>query len=730
MISDISLLAAPPSSLGQPISGTQDESRASELAAPLPLTAGVIQPVQDVPAYLLVRQPVADCRAEEPLLITLPRLVRAEVCALCRACHLVLERVQGGSKVQPACVKVIGFFSAFNWPLKTFRPKYDAWAKAKDWLVLVNRAKAGAAWVNREFGLPDVTLDYVAARVAEFKRSDALPSAIRSLHRQWQTGFNHRDLAEAIPGLDWANRNPAILPAGFSVDNLRTQLKKRAKYLAKHKALLQEGRAAARAHVPQVRSTRAGLRFLEEVQFDDVKCDFRVFNTATGQPEDLWLLVAHDRATAMLLGFGLRPARVREDGSQEHLTLRDMKQLCGWLLERYGLPPYCSTWKIEHGTATLNEGTAAALMELLPERIKISYSAMIGGRGVNGYLERALGNSKGKASLESHNRQMHMLGSHLPGQTGMNYGVRPKDLAAREKECVTLWNAAQELPAGLRERLVNEFGYPLLTLPQARHELVKIFSTRNSRTDHNLEGFEKILVNVDGEIVSRMESPAERAHKLRAGLGFDAVSPEIIAAFYEHTQRSVTVTDAGEIEFSHEGRKLTFASAGAAPVPGTRLLAYYHPDDPRFLHVTDGRGAMIGTWLRRALVKHGDREALAEAMRYQVGALNAAQAHAEKLNAGEIARLAAMREKNNQLLAASTFIDVTEPGRIDFTAPVNHPVAAALTARAEETKTTRRDAARRAKELERFECSVDDLVSPAAEAQPETKDDFSPEGLL
>ena len=123
MISDLQTLVVATSSQGQPISVTLDESRVSELAplppfaAGLPVphgTASLIQPVPNVPAYLLTRQPVADCHAEEPLLITLPRAVRAEVASLCRACSLVLKKVQGGSKVQPACVTVITFFPAFN----------------------------------------------------------------------------------------------------------------------------------------------------------------------------------------------------------------------------------------------------------------------------------------------------------------------------------------------------------------------------------------------------------------------------------------------------------------------------------------------------------------------------------------------------------------------------------------------------------------------------------------
>lgn len=643
----------------------------------------LIQPVRDVPAYLATRQPVADCQAETALLITLPARVRAETKCLCQACLLVQQRVAEGSKVQPACLSVLSIFTEWSWHLKTFRPKYDLWVRAKDWVILVNRSKAGKAWIDRDDGLSNVFLEFVAGRCGEYKRNDAGAEAIRSIQRQWKTGVNHRGQAEVIPGVlaasqRWEERNAAHLPNGWTVGNIQRQLKARAKWLKVHRALLHEGLAAARSFVPQVNSTRAGLRFMEEVQFDDVKCDFRVFDTSTGKPVDLWLLVAHDRATAMLLGFGLRPATVREDGSQEHLTLRDMKQLFGWLLERYGLPPYPMTAKVENGTATFTDGTAAALMEMLPGRLQISFAQMIGGKGAGGYLERALGNSKGKASLESHNRIGHIIASGLPGQTGPVYGLRPKELAAREKECVTLWNAAQEFPAGLCERLVAEFGYPLLTLQQARKELSRIFNLRNTRTDHTLEGFDKILVQEGGRIIKRMEMPAERAKKLCAGLTFDRVSPEIIAAFYEHTERVRPVEQNGEIQFHHEGKLISFVNAGSAAIlPGTKVLCYYHPDDPRYLHLTSGKGEVLGTWLRKALVKNGDRVALSEAIHHSAAALKTAKAYAEQINAGETTRLTAMRERNHQLIQTNTFVDVT-PSAAQGGRMVSSPVAAAM----------------------------------------------------
>jgi hypothetical protein len=125
---------------------------------------------------------------------------------------------------------------------------------------------------------------------------------------------------------------------------------------------LHEGTAAAKELLPHILSTRAGLRFLELVTFDDVRTDWLIFDPESGQPCELWLLVARDQATAMVLGFVMHPARARDDGSDSHLGQREMKQLAAWLLERYPLPlDYISTWKVERGTATLSQGSAQAL---------------------------------------------------------------------------------------------------------------------------------------------------------------------------------------------------------------------------------------------------------------------------------------------------------------------------------------------------------------------------------
>jgi len=726
MISNLDIFQpASSSSQGQPLD-TLDKSHGSELRSPvvssamlaIPTSALVVPhgtigaaelPIADVREYLKNRAPLPKWEMEPRLFYRLPLDLRGSVRRLQAAVILVfnLSAGKGAIKVQPACRRALAIYTEFG-PLNTFRGKYDLWLKQQDWLVLVNRAKAGAAWQATQRGLPEAFLDYVAARMGEFKRGDAAEQAILSIQRQWSTGRTHKGLEEVMPGYEqnWEQRSRALLPVGWHSTNIRAQLKKRAKFTKPVKALLHEGIHAAKEFLPHVHGTRQDLRFMELVQFDDVRCDFRVMDTDSGQVNDLWLLIARDVATGMLLGFGMRPARARDDGTQEHLKLQDMKQLAGWLLETYGLPPYLMTWKIERGTATLAQGTANALTEMIgPDRIHVSYSSMITGDSPLGYAEKAIGNSKAKAMLESLNRMQHLLTSHFPGQIGLNYSKRPAEIAARETEAVEIWR-------GHRPEDRAELRYPFYTIPQAREGLLEIFGIQNRRDTHDMEGFRKIAEWFDGlnwqpantapqdmagiQTRTRMESPIERAAWLLAGCEpFTKVSPEILIAFYEHTQRTVTVLNSGEIQMMVEGKTLRFAPPAPefALVADRKVLGYFNPNDPRFLTLTDGRGGILGTWLRTGLVKHGDRDALAAAIRYSTSALKVAKSRATDLAAGEQASLHSMREHN------AGFVTVVEPkasGRDVVTSPVAaHQIAVAGEKAVTKKKQQSRDADRR-----------------------------------
>lgn len=335
-----------------------------------------------------------------------------------------------------------------------------------------------------------------------------------------------------------------------------------------------------------------------------------------------------------------------------------------------------------------------ALGELLGHRIAVSYTSMIGSESSPaGFREKKKGNSRGKASHESHNRLFHTQGSYIAGQTGSRWDVRPADLEAWATEAMEIWNLAQQLPAHLR----GTEKYPLLTLGQAREHLFRICGDQNARTDHALEDFEERVERIGDRVVKRMESPLERAARLVQGYEWTPVSPHIVRAFYEHSERPVTVKPNGEIEFSVDGRPVIFTHGGVALPPGTKALGYFHPDDPKFLHLTDGKGGMLGTWLRRGRVAFNDEAALAEAMRYTHLARETARTAANDLAAPQRAELEAMRAHNAELLRLADFTDVAAAPQSNE-ALVGSPAGAALVAVAAQAKADRKAEAKAARD--------------------------------
>lgn len=664
--------------------------------------ASFIQPVENVLAYLDQRRPQPSYEGEEQLLITLFEEGQEEVKALNAACLFVKSLTTGknGISVSAACAKALSLYSGNRWLRnlrpKTFRETYDLWAKEGDWVALVNISKAPAAWKPENRGLSDAFLDYCAAKCAQFKRADGKRQAIEAIKKIWRTGRNEYGEVEIIPGYErgWTKRVTELYPDGWHYSNIIRQLKERAKLTKAVAALVREGTAAAKEFLPHNLGSRAALRFMERVTFDDVRTDWLMFDPESGQPCELWLLVARDTATTMVLGFVMHPALSREDGSNSHLGLKEMKQLAAWLLERYPLPKdYIVHWVVERGTATLSQGSAAALQEMLPNRIQIHFTSMIGGTSPAGFAEKRKGNSRGKASHESHNRLIHTQGSYIPGQTGSHYGNRPADLKARAEECAQTWELRQLLPEHVRGREK----YTLFIPSEARAHLSQIFVNQNFRHDHAIEGFEQVLEWFDGtqwrdkkdwqgvadaKWRKRKERPVERAARLIAGHQWEFVSPNIIIAFLKHSSRQRPIeNDAGEIKTTIDGTEYTFAPASNAivPAPAAKVLCHFNENDPALLHVTTGGGSILGTWYRRGRNTGKDEEALNQAFRYTAHAFNAVKARADVLAQPEVQRLDAIRAHNTELERGNDFIEVTESSSLSSSSSeLASPIATAL----------------------------------------------------
>jgi hypothetical protein len=699
--------------------------------------AGFIQPVTNVLERLKTRRPRPCFEGEEDLLITLTEDGQEEVKALNMACLFVknLSKGKHGLSVSAACERALSLYANNRWlrklKPKTFRETYDLWAKQGDWVALVNIAKAPAKWKPEHRGLSDAFLDYVSKQFAEYKRQDGKFQAVESIKKIWRTGRNEYGEEEIIPGYEkgWSSRVRELYPDGWHYTNIMRQLNKRAKFTKAVRAALHEGTSAAKEHLPHNLRTRKDLRFLEEVTFDDVRTDWLIFDPETGKPCELWLLVARDTATTMILGFVMHPARAREDGAASHLGLKEMKQLAAWLLERYPLPKdYIVHWIVERGTATLSEGSARALQEFLPNRIQVHYTSMVGGKSATGYAEKRKGNSKGKASHESHNRLIHTQSSYIQGQTGSRYEIRPADLSAKRKdgsgrgrveECIEIWEMRNQLPEHLRGREK----YPLLIPSEAREHLTRIFIDQNFRTEHAIEGFEKVLEWFDGaqwrdrsewkgepdvKWKPRKERPVERAARLIAGHEWEHVSPEVIIAFLKHTVKQRPVEGSGEISLTVDETRMIFAPAKNATVPAeeTKVLCYFNEDDTQFLHVTTGTGSILGTWYRRGRNTKRDEAALQQAFRYTAAALAVVQQRAEQLVEPERQRLDAMRAHNTELERGNDYIDIAKPelaiGDSTISAPIAHALAKAVPTekkrakKAKDEQTEKADASRRA----------------------------------
>lgn len=696
-----------------------------------------LQPVPDVRACLNRREPVPHCWDEESLRITLPNkaphFVRNEATALNRACKSVLSRAEAGESVQRACKAVLANSKDWHWNLTTFRQKFDNWRESGDWTVLVNKAKAGGGWIVRDYSLPDAFLKLCETRFGQFARADGKRQAIISLHRQWKTGRNPHGHEEPIAGYeaDWAHRDRENVPDGWTYDNIRRQIIKRDRFTKGVRGLLHEGEAAAREHLPQIIGTKSNLRFMEEVTFDDVRFDYLILNEQTGFAEELWALVAREQSCRLVLGGVLFPASVREDGKVTHLGAQQMKELAGYLLQTYPLPPYIVRWIVERGTATLRQAVRSALAELFANRIDVHYTSMIGGTSPVGYLEKKKGNSRGKGSHESHNHLYHTQGSFIPGQIGAHYGIRPADLKARCDEAEQIWKDARNLPEHLR----SQVEYPLLTLRQARQKFNHFSLDQNFRTDHKIEGFDEVVELWDGQrwivaenapvgakIRLRMESPVERAaKKIREVSAWTRPSPEVVCAFLDHSQRRVVVGKNGRIQMDHEGRTVNFEHGGVPLKTGTVAVAYHHCDNPEFLHLTDGAGRILGTWFQIARVPAHDRDALARAMRGTHAALATAKAIATELAAPQLADLESMRRHNADL---KNFITVTDAPQAAGELAATQIAAGLATA-----ATVKRKAQTREQQLRDLAGDASDLMEQTP--RPESDDeDFSAEGLL
>lgn len=500
---------------------------------------------------------------------------------------------------------------------------YYAWKNTGDWRVFMRKGSVE----KKAASLPLQFIDYWHGIVLNNKRKTK--PAHRQLCKMWFDGL-------AIPGYGtwqdyWAKRIghapdvcPPDLPHGWSYEALN-----RIKPAAADISLARYGIASTRHMLPHVIGTREGLRPLEYIAFDDVELDFLVYVTGVQRPCKIRALVCKDVATDCWLRFVLRPAILRDDGVQDGLKLKDMKRLVGDLGVNFGFPmDYVSNWIMERGTATLPGGEIIALSESTGGMVKVHLTSMISGKVLmGGYADKSVGNSWGKAWIESGFNLVHNELAHLPGQKGRRYDLAPAELEARKKSAIALMRAGEALPLDLRQQM----RLPFVSIYQAHDQLRDALMRINLMEGHKCEGFQSTLkwrlgkgdqwreyaemLNLPPEMMDRVmtkqvvETRFERWTRLTQGVTFQKMSPAWCARWYDD-HREVSVEN-HQIKFQHDGRTFVYFHRDSALLSeGSKYLAHFNPFDMDVIYLTTGDGAYRGTLPRVKAVQRGDQEAL------------------------------------------------------------------------------------------------------------------------
>lgn len=584
----------------------------------------------------------------------LPERVRREVSTTLR----VMECIHRARTVNQGCqAQAAKFAGRRGFSAPSLRRKYDAFrASGGDWRVLIDRAKAGPDWQERDVRLPRDFVDYWKSLCDRNKRK--WRPAHGALRRQWQL-WREGDRSQAIPGYAQppAPEPGTDLPAGWSYRNLT-----RSQYLPTRfeTDATRVGRTRALENGPKVLTTRVGLEVGQYLLFDDFWHDFKVVVQGQRQAQRLLQYHALDLFSGCLIARGYKPALENEvTGVQERLKEVEMVHLVCHILQTHGYRPAGTHLVVEHGTATIRADLEETLLRISDGKIQVDRGGRFGASAFAGYYGGPKkGNPRLKAALESIGNLISNRTADerfFPGQTGSNSRLNmPEDLVGRDAEARLLLRAAAALPP----EDVAKLALPFLGLDEAIWLAEAVQEEINQRTDHVLEGWEaagllahewrldpasnhwrprqellampperraaiEALVTTEPHLLqSRRMSPAEVWQAGRKGLRRLA-GHQVALILREHSTggaREVSVEE-GRIEF--QGQDLGGAHSflaelvtGQGPArmlaDGERFEAVLNPLAPQRLYLFDARGRFQGHCPATRRPCRADADALAE----------------------------------------------------------------------------------------------------------------------
>lgn len=422
----------------------------------------------------------------DPRYASLTAAHRAEVWAKEDA----MKKIDASPNKVRACEEIAGQFGhQRGYSPDRLRALFYAWVRSgRAWTSLVDKAKAPP-----KCECPRAMMDNIY-KVYCGRHQRAAKPAWKQLMFDVRRGVR-------IEGVgDWRDiwmacykgeRPPAECPAGWVPPGMTYRNMQRYAKLSKYETIaVRVGTKAARAHVPGVYTTRAGLRPGQLYQFDDMTHDVEVvapdLSKVLVRPQEFACL---DVASTRRVAYGLRPQVPREDGTRDSLKEVEMRWLACHVLTDIGYHRDGCVWCVEHGTAAIREPLRKVIDRLTNGAIRYRDSDILGAAVHKGmFAGSGKGNFKAKALLEGSHRLLHYESGMLPAQTGgiSRGGDRPEQLDGLERYASSLLKAWERIPRNLRERLwfggLSWSGYGRV--------YAEIVHAVDSRTEHDIEGWE------------------------------------------------------------------------------------------------------------------------------------------------------------------------------------------------------------------------------------------------
>ncbi len=492
----------------------------------------------------------------------------------------------------------------------------------------------------------------------------------------------------------WRNSE---LPTGWSAATFYRLLPKR----RATRELMQHGHLAAHGAQPDmVLGDRKNLLPLQYVILDDVRADVRCtwFNRGLGEIVYPLFVAGLDAASTIITAHCGKPrARKRPeiegdgDRAERHGVTQEMALIVVVeTLRRWGIPPWGITFVHENAAACVPPEAKALLHSLFGDLIRFEKTAIFHERATaHGWMESGGAPwSKGKAALESFWHLLNVQLANLPGSAGARYDDQPGELAAIEAHTAELLTRARD-----DAQLAAYFRSPLKSFTEVSTAFARTIKLLEFRTQHAIQGFERVqewrrspaenfrpwsefvalsaveqdeIAVVKGNVISRLESPAERFCRLLAGTELTTVDDDVLT-HVQGPRFPARVRD-GKITISraeHGDDALVFREPQHPLLDedseGTVYVAALAADASRVVLASDD-GRILGSVARQGRVDLADRDALHR----EIGRVRGARVADRELLRGYLLvdteeAVAELRRHNAAALAATPRLE--EPPR-------------------------------------------------------------------